>query len=503
MNPSAAPLASLKDIIVISPMIALLLISLIPIMLKVFNGNREPKPFVTVAYSLLGVMVAGGLTAALSGMKQYAFSESLIFDGMAVWGISLVLLAGAVGLILAYDHVETDGRQFSEQSFLMLGSMIGMIIVVMANDLIVTFLGIEMMSLCLYILVAMSRERVLSKEAAFKYFVLGSFASAIFLYGIALLYGTVGATQLPAIAGKTAELLGNHNQLFYIGLAMVILGFAFKVSVFPFHSWTPDVYQGAPTPITAFMATAVKAATFVAILRLFQHADPSGKSAFLVEPRFLTVISWLAVLTMVVGNAAALLQNNFKRILAYSSVSHSGYILVGVIAAGFADRIESSVAASTVVLFYLFSYSVMTLGSFALVAIMEKQVGHSLSVDDLKGLSKKNPVLAGSLALILFSLAGVPPTIGFFAKFSLFGAAIDQNLYWLAFWGVLNSVVAVYYYLRPVVVMYMAEPEGVIEARPAFLSRATLVLAAIATVILGIAASPILEFVSTSVLNRL
>jgi NADH-quinone oxidoreductase subunit N len=284
---------------------------------------------------------------------------------------------------------------------------------------------------------------------------------------------------------------------------MVILGFAFKVSVFPFHSWTPDVYQGAPTPITAFMATAVKTATFIAILRLFQHADAAGPSAFLGEPKFLTILSWLAVLTMLIGNAAAVVQSNFKRILAYSSIAHSGYLLVGIITAGFAPRIESSLAASTVVLFYLFSYSLMTIGAFALVAILEKQVGHALTVDDLKGLSTKNPVLAGSLALILFSLAGVPPTIGFFAKFSLFGSAIEQDLYWLAFWGVLSSVIAVFYYLRPVVAMYMDEGTERLELQEGFLTRMTLVLTAVATLALGLMSSPILQYVSSSVLTRL
>lgn len=496
-------LISLKDVLVVAPMAALLFFSMIPLLIKVFNGNREPKPFVTVVYALLGVIVAAGLTASLAGMKQYAFSESLVFDGLAVWGSFLVLIAGGFSLMMAYDHVETDGRQFSEQCFLILGSIIGMLILILSNDLIVSFLGIEFMSLCLYILVAMSREHTLSKEASFKYFVLGSFASAVLLYGTSLLYGTVGSTQLPAVAGKVAELLANHNQLFYIGFAMVIIGFAFKVAIFPFHAWAPDVYQGAPTPITAFMATAVKAATFIAILRLFQHSDPTGPSSFLTEPKLLSALSWLSVLSMLVGNVAALIQNNFKRMLAYSSIAHSGYIFVGVIAAGFAERIESSLAASTIVLFYLFSYTVMTLGAFSLVAIMEKQVGHSLTIDDLKGLAAKNPMLAGALAIILFSLSGVPPTIGFFAKFSLFGAAIEQNLYWLAFWGVMTSVVSVYYYLRPVVAMYMAETEDRIDLHRGVLTRMTLVLSALAILVFGLAASPVLEFVSESVLNRL
>lgn len=500
----SGPIISLQDLLISSPMLALLMASLLPIMIKVFNGNREPSRFLTALYAVIGIVIAGIATAMLDGVKQGAFNDAIVFDGLATLGSGMVFLSGIVAVLLAYDHVETNLKQFSEQCFLMLGSMIGMLIVIMANDLIVTFLGIETMSLCLYILVAMSREETLSKEASFKYFVLGSFASAIFLYGIALIYGTVGSTQLPVISAHVQELLNNHNHLFYLGLAMVIMGFAFKVSIFPFHSWTPDVYQGAPTPITAFMATAVKAATFIAILRFFAfYADASGKSSFLAEPKFLTVMSWLAVLTMTVGNAAALVQTNFKRILAYSSISNSGYIMIGVIAAAFARNAGYHTSSATVVVFYLFSYTLMTLGAFALVSIMEKQVGHALTVEDMKGLAKKNPVLAGAMTLILFSLAGVPPTIGFFAKLSLFGVAIEQDLYWLALWGVLNSVVAVYYYLRPVVAMYMAEPTGAFELRPGVMSRFALVVMAIATAIIGLVSSPVLELVNRSVMSRL
>lgn len=485
---------ALKDILVIAPMIVLLIASLIPVLIKISNGNREPAPFITIAYSMLGVIAAAFLTLSLSGAKQTVFSDALVFDGMAVWTSCIVLGCAGFAFMMAYDHVETESSLFSEKCFLMMGSVIGMLTLIMANDLIVTFLGIEMMSLCLYILIAMSREEILSKEAAFKYFVLGSFASAIFLYGISMIYGTVGSTQIPEITAKIGELLTNKNHVFYVGIGMLILGFAFKVSIFPFHFWTPDVYQGAPTPITSFMATAVKAATFVAILRVFHSAG------YAAEPKLMIALSWLAVLTMTVGNAGAIVQNNFKRILAYSSVAHSGYILIGIIAAGFGDNYD---AAATVVLFYLFSYAVMTLGSFALIGILEQRIGQSLNVDDLRGLAKSNPVLAGSLAVILFSLAGVPPTLGFFAKFSLFGVAIEQDLYWLAFWGVLNSVVSVYYYLRPVVAMYMMDATGAIELNGGALSRLALIVTAIMTVVIGLASSPLFEIVRSSVLNRL
>lgn len=486
---------ALKDILIIAPMLVLLAASLIPVMIKVFNSNREPAPFVTIAYALLGLVASGLLTASMAGVKQTAFSDALVLDGLGVWGTYLILGSAACAVMMAYDHIDTFKKLFSEKCFLMMGSVIGMQILLLSNDLIVTFLGIETMSLCIYILIAMSREEVLSKEAAFKYFVLGSFASAIFLYGIAMIYGTVGSTQIPIITDKVGELFSNKNHLFFFGIGMLILGFAFKVSIFPFHFWTPDVYQGAPTPITAFMATAVKTATFVAMLRVFQS------TGYQAEPKLMSALSWLAVMTMTVGNTAAILQKNFKRVLAYSSVAHSGYIMIGLIAAAFGDNYDS---AAIIVLFYLFSYSIMTLGSFALIGILERKVGVGLNVGDLKGLANKHPVLSAALTVILFSLAGVPPTLGFFGKFSLFGVAIEQDLYWLAFWGVLNSVVSVYYYLRPVVVIYMAESDedSTEPVATGGLAKATLVVTAALTVVVGLASSPLFELVRSAVLSR-
>jgi NADH-quinone oxidoreductase subunit N len=367
-----------------------------------------------------------------------------------------------------------------------------MVILIMSNDLIVTFIGIETMSLCLYILIAMSKEQTLAKEAAFKYLILGSFASAVFLYGTALLWGTTGTTYFSGVGGSVPGLIEvtnkliSTNRIFVVGMAMVILGFAFKVSLFPFHAWTPDVYQGAPTPITAFMATGVKAATFVAFLRLF-HADGFDQSGGLMA-----ALTWIAVLTMFVGNAAAILQDNLKRVLAYSSVAHSGYAMVGLIAAAFGKNFDS---AGSGVLFYLFSYAIMTLGSFAVVALYEKNENTALQVSDLRGLGKRHPVLALSLTLLLLSLAGLPPTVGFFGKFYVFSAAIEQDMYWPAFWGVVNSVISVYYYLRPVVMMYMAGDEGAEIVEASKMTQVTVVVSAVAIVALGFFASPIIQAV--------
>ena len=482
-----------QDLAIVAPLLALFAISLIPLLIKVVRGNREPNAFATLSYGLLALIVAFGLTAAMGSgaRKAFAFSGAIVFDGITAWMSCLVYLIAGVALMLGYDHVLTRGRQFSEWVFLVLSSVAGMIIVLASNDLIVTFIGIETMSLCLYILVAMSREEILSKEASFKYFVLGSFASAIFLYGIAFIYGTAGGTTFTLIADQAPQLLGT-NRLFLAGMAMVILGFAFKVSLFPLHSWTPDVYQGAPTPLTALMATAVKASTFVAFLRLF-HSP-----AFAHSTALFGAMSWMAALTMMVGNIAAVMQDNLKRMLAYSSVAHSGYIFAGVVAAGFGDNYD---AGATGVLFYLFSYCAMTLGSFALVSLYEKSENASVDVKDLRGLASRRPWLALSLTALMLSLAGIPPTIGFFGKFYIFSAAIEQDMYWLAFWGVISSVISVYYYLRPVVMMYMTEGASEEIAHARSFTRATVMAAAALIVALGLFSSPILRAVQRAVLS--
>ncbi|MES2854427.1 MAG: NADH-quinone oxidoreductase subunit N [Bdellovibrionota bacterium] len=488
---------TLRDLLAVAPMASMFVISMIPLMLKVFMGNREPSPFTVLVYNFLGILVGAGLTAALFGIsyqgKEYAFSGALVVDGISIWMSYLVYLVVAVALMLSYDHVATRGRQFTEFCFLTVSAAVGMLILIMANDLIVTFIGIETMSLCLYILVAMSREEVLSKEASFKYFVLGSFASAIFLYGIALVFGTAGSTYFPDLAVAMPKLI-ETNRVFLAGMGLLILGFCFKVSVFPLHAWTPDVYQGASTPVTAMMSTAVKAATFVAFLRLFSVEGLSAST-----PLY-HLLMWLTVLTMTVGNVAAVMQNNLKRMLAYSSVAHSGYAMIGLIAAGFGTNYSG---AATSLLFYLFSYSIMTLGSFAIVALFEKHENTSLDVNDLKGAARKFPVLGLSLTILMLSLAGIPPTLGFFGKLYVFSAAIEQDMYWLVFWGVINSAISVYYYLRPIVVMYMSDEEGLEVQASHWLTRGAIVCSALAVVLFGLFSSPILRAVQRSVLNLL
>jgi NADH-quinone oxidoreductase subunit N len=487
--------SDISDLIVVAPMSILFLFSLIPLMLKVFRGNREPDPIGVLAYGFIGLVLATGLTAMQIGSQKSAFSHAIVLDGVSIWASCLVFMITAVALMLAYDHMATRGRQFSEFCFLLTSSAIGMVILIMSNDLIITFLGIETMSLCLYILVAMSKEETLSKEAAFKYFVLGSFASAVFLYGVALIWGTSGTTyfagsgNVRGLLEITDKMIGT-NRIFTVGLVMVIIGFGFKVALFPFHAWAPDVYQGAPTPVTAFMATAVKAASFVSFLRFF-HAN-----GFDHATQLLNVLSWIAVLTMIVGNVAAIMQNNFKRMLAYSSVAHSGYAMVGLIAAAFGGSFNEGASS---LLFYLFTYTFMTLGSFALVALFEKHANVQLNVSDIKGLGRKYPVLGLSLTVLMLSLAGIPPTLGFFSKFYVFSAAIEQNMYWLAFWGVINSAISVYYYLRPVVYMYMTEDEGSEILTSHLMTRMAVIASALVIFVLGIFASPAIKAVRAAI----
>ena len=482
MNPEFG----LVDVYLASPLIVLFLFSLIPISWKVLRSNREPSPVVVLAQGLIGILLSMGLLIMVHFMSQVgvtptAFSRALVFDGLTTSVSLIALLATGAALVLMYDHPATNGDQFSELVFLCLNAAMGMVILTSALDLVVLFIGLETVSLCLYLMIGMSHEQKLSKESAFKYFVLGSFASAIFLYGLSFLFGTVGSTSLSEIVMKTPELIST-SRLFLLGLVLVVLGFCFKVSIAPFHAWTPDVYQGAPTPHSSLMATAVKAVSFAAFLRIMATKGLVGSE------NLYQIMQWLAVLTMIVGNAAALIQTNMKRMLAYSSIAHSGYLLVGLITAGSSE--DMSLAASGVV-FYLLGYSLMTLGAFAVISLLEKTENTQITIDNFAGYGSKHPAMAFCLALFLLSLAGIPPTIGFFGKFYLFTAALNSGLLWLALWGVLNSVISVYYYLRPIVSMYML-PSTQDSETAGFLfgSQTVVVVFAVLTVVLGILSGP-------------
>ena len=295
--------------------------------------------------------------------------------------------------------------------------------------------------------ICLSREEKLSKEAAFKYFILGSFGSAIFLYGIAFIFGVAGTTYLNELSKVSADLIST-NRLFMVGTVLALIGFFFKVGLVPFHAWSPDVYEGAPSPVTGFMAAGVKVVTFAAILRFVGLNFLNSERA----DDLIHILQWVAVGSMLLGNIAAIMQDNLKRMLAYSSISHSGYALVGVLAAGLSG---DSLLGSSGTMFYIFAYSIMTVGTFGFVSLFEHKEDTQVLISDLKGLSSRSPWVALCMTIMLLSLAGIPPTVGFFGKLFIFSAAIEQVLIWLSVWGVISSVISVYYYLKPIVFMYM------------------------------------------------
>jgi NADH-quinone oxidoreductase subunit N len=434
-----------------------------------------------------------GLWAALSQMGDPStpiFSGAALSDGFAHLVAATVCGALLLSCLLAFGYLESLNATRGEFYALALFSAAGMCLLSQANDLLVIFISLEVMSLAIYCLTAYLRRGKRPAEAAFKYFVLGSFASAVFLYGAALAFGATGSTNLADVAqAVVAGGSGGSKGLLYGSAALLAAGFAFKVAAVPFHMWVPDVYDGAPAPVTGFMAAGVKAAAFAVLVRILVTGFGSGAAA--TGPQgWQTLIIWLAVLTMVVGNLLAVPQRSVKRMLAYSSIAHAGYLLVAVasMAAGGSQR----ASAVQGLVFYLVSYSATVVGAFGVVALIERKLALSGVGDDLSnwsGLSEKHPALAAAMALFMVSLAGVPPTAGFMAKLTVFRSAIDAGLVPLAVIGVLTSAAGLYYYLRVVVYVYMvpqSDPEAVVGGR---LLSAGLALAgcAILVVWLGIA----------------
>jgi NADH-quinone oxidoreductase subunit N len=382
------------------------------------------------------------------GMSS-AIADSIAFDHFAVLSLVAVLVSVFLTALVTDGFLRREEYDGPEMYALYLTAALGASVMIVANDLIVLFLGLETLSLSLYLLAASHRRKTESQEAGLKYFVLGGFASAFFLYGIALIYGASGATKLPAInnALRGSIDVNTNDALLLVGIGLLIVGFAFKVSAVPFQVWTPDVYQGAPSPVTGFMASAGKVAAFAALVRVLVVALPSRVDDW--QP----VIWVLAVLTLVGGSVMAVVQTNVKRMLAFSSISHAGFILVGVEASAHANRTD---AVSSVVV-YLFLYSVLVIGSFAVVTAVSGRGDGATSLDDLRGLARRRPVLALALTVFLIAQAGVPATSGFIAKFGVITASVDAESYALAIIAMLAAVIAAYLYLRIMVSAWLAE----------------------------------------------
>lgn len=443
---------------------------------------------ITALLTALGLAVALGFVLASSGSTILGFNQMVVLDGFASFLQVLFLVSGLATVALAYDYVQRMNINYGEFYVLMMFSIAGMMLMSQAYNLLMVFLALELLSIPIYVLAGFARTRLESEEAALKYFLLGAFASGFVLYGTALIFSATGRLDFVGIVA-TVNAGSASPVLFLIGAALLLVGFGFKVAAVPFQMWTPDVYQGAPTPITAFMSVAVKAAGFAALLRVFLVLFPSLSE-------HLTPILWvMAALTMLVGNVVALAQNNIKRMLAYSAIAHAGYILMAFVAYGNGEVVRNTVAAT---LFYLVAYGLTSLGAWGLVVVIEREYGRGIQLDDLSGIGKKYPWLGVAMLIFMLSFTGIPLTMGFWGKFYLFRTAVEAGFVGLAVIGLLTSVASAYYYLRVVVYMFMKPGEPKFEINP-WVSF-VIGVAAMAVLLLSLMPWTILELASRAVL---
>jgi NADH-quinone oxidoreductase subunit N len=458
----------LNDINLYLPGVIIAVAGLVTMMLSAFNTPKQTIYWTSVFFVAAATALSFG---DVFNAPQYIFSGMIQVGGFASAGILIVLLGTLFTLLLAHDHFTAVGEYHSEFYPMVLFASTGMIVLASAVDMVTLFIGLETMSVCLYVLAGMVKSSKRSIEAALKYFLLGAFSTGFLLYGIALLYGASGSTSFDVIMGVT-----DKGLIYWGGVSLLLVGYFFKVSIVPFHMWTPDVYTGAPTPVTGYMATAAKSAAFVSFILVLSKAIPTS----VVE--WSEVLQVVAVLTMVLGNLIALVQSNVKRMLAYSSIAHAGYALVGL-AAG-------STAGYEAVMFYLFAYTIMNIGAFGVVAYYERYKDMDLTlIDNYAGIGFTKPVMGVMLSVFLFSLVGIPPMVGFAGKYLVFAAAVDAGLVTLAVIGMLASAAGAYYYLRVMVYMYM-KPSEQAYSLPAASTMYIVALLILAALTVGLGVTP-------------
>lgn len=438
--------------------------------------------------SFAGYIVALVQTVGLWGNSWGVFTPQggtpmILVDNYSNILNGVFLLTGAITVLFSLNYLVKADINRGEFYYLVMFSISGMMLMGMSNDLILVFLALELLSIPLYVLSGFARPRTDSEESAMKYFLLGAFASGFLVFGIALIYGATQSTALPVILNE----IGDSGTLGAAGVAMLLVGFAFKVAAVPFHMWTPDVYEGAPTAVTGFMSVGAKIGGFAAMIRIFIAALPD------LGDTWVPAMAFLAAITMILGNVVALSQTNIKRMLGYSSIAHAGYIMMAV-AAG-VDSPDGVSAA----LFYMIAYLFTNLGAFAIIIAVERKEGLGVSLDDYKGLAKRSPAMALVLAYFMLSLTGVPPTGGFTGKFFVFRAAIDADLLWLTIVGVVTSVISGYFYLRVVYYSFMYEGEGEVTSRPEL--KLAIGLTAIATLLLGLFPAPWYDLVQQAIVD--
>ena len=401
---------------------------------------------------------------------DYAYQKFATGDNFALFFEILFAILGILTVALSHSYLRKRGMLESEFHILIMGAVIGMMVLASATSLVTVFLGLELLSIALYIVCGFARNESRSQEAAAKYLLVGGFASAFVLYGMALIYGASGTTVIPDIATRLAS-ASLSNPLLVLGIVLMGVGFAFKVSAAPFHMWTPDVYQGAPIPVTAFMSVGTKAAAFAMIVRVFAGGLPH------LSPEWQVLLAFVAATSMIVGNLMAIAQSSLKRLLAYSGVAQAGYILIGVIAGG-----QSGLAA---VLYYLFVYMFMNFGAFAVITLLAGPDGDRDGFSDLEGLAQRNPVMAVLMSIFMLSLAGFPPTVGFFGKLFLFTAGVSAGYTWLVVLAVLMSVVSVFYYVKVLIPIW--SPSARRDRVSASISSTSVIaLSGVASLLLGV-----------------
>ncbi len=429
----------------IIPMLCVTLAGLVVLLAESFRGKNENMPIGGLA--IIGLLGAGAASILLWNSNAESFGV-VTADNFSLF-VNLVLVGvGILTVIFSSHTVERDRLPAGEYYAVMLFAIVGMMLMGQATDLLVIFLALETMSIAVYVLTGIRKDQQQSTEAAFKYFLLGAFASSFFLYGIAFLYGVTGTTNIERLSTAIAAQSMSGNPMILLGAGLLIVGFAFKVAAVPFHMWSPDAYEGAPTVVTGFMSTGVKAAAIAAFVRVFlKGLDP-------MIADWAPVLWWIAAATMVVGTVVGVAQTSLKRMLAYSSIAHGGYLLAGLVAGNDVGK--------AAILFYLAAYALTNLGAFGVIAMLGTRERSNDDLRDYAGLWHSHPVLATLMTLFLLSLGGFPPTAGFIAKWYVFSAAIGSGYYGLAIIGVLSSVVSVFFYLRIVVMMYMTDR----DARP-------------------------------------
>ncbi|MCW5887772.1 MAG: NADH-quinone oxidoreductase subunit N, partial [Anaerolineales bacterium] len=468
------------------PIVFLVVWACVLLLVVVFAGRR---PGLLPALSLAGLLLTAYLLVSQMGLQADAFGGMFVTDGFSIFINLVLILGGVLSVALSYDYIQRMQIAKPEYYVLVLFSISGMMLMASAADLIIVFLGLELLSIPLYVLAAIARPDSRSEEAGLKYFLLGAFASGFLVYGIALVYGATGTTLMSGIVAAVAAGLAYPIYL-VLGAGLILVGLGFKVAAVPFHMWTPDVYDGAPTSVTAFMAVGAKAAGFAALLRIFVVAFPS------ISEQITPVLYVMCTATLLVGNLLAIKQKNVKRMLAYSSISHAGFILMAVVAYG-NDAARFDVVSSA--LFYLLAFTFASFGSWAVVMAVEKSLGRGLEFSDYAGLFRRSPALAVAMMIFMLSFTGVPPTLGFAGKFYLFRAVLEGGYVWLAIVGALASLISAYYYLRLIVVMFMQDGEPEVHSERWL--NLTAGVSALATVGLFIFSEPLVAWATQALLR--